>query len=371
MHIIRLNSADELCRYAATWDDLWLRSDVALPIARAEPLALWVRQFARRAKFRALAVEEAGQFVAALPLVGRRVRGLVRVADLPTNPWCPSGDLLLDPACDVPRVLDALLAAATHERWPLLWFEAVPVESPRWQAWLAAACRAGLQAHVRPRHHVGVIDRADDWDAFARGLSGDFRRNMRRRMRHLEQQGPLQLRVHDAPARQDVEALIRRAFEIEDRGWKGAKGTSVLRTPGMLDFFTRQAELLASWRQSAVFFLELSGQPIAFELGYYAKGTFFAHKVSYLPELAKEAPGHVLRWLQMQQFLQRAEFKAVDLFGKLTEAAERWATRSYPLARVVVAPPCVLSRALMTAYTAIGPPLRRVRGLWRQAASLP
>ena len=44
--------------------------------------------------------------------------------------------------------------------------------------------------------------------------------------------------------------LLRRGFEIEDRGWKATEGTSVLRTPRVFDFFYRQAEQLAGGTNS-------------------------------------------------------------------------------------------------------------------------
>ncbi len=158
---------------------------------------------------------------------------------------------------------------------------------------------------------------------------------------------------------------LRRAAEIEDQSWKGEHGTSILRTPGMLDYFTRQAELLAQRGQLALHFLELDGRPIAFEYGYLAKGIYFAHKVSYLPEHQTAAPGHVLRWHLLARLCQQSDFRGMDFFGKLTEAAERWMTRRYTVCRLVVCPPRLLSRAMMAAYTRLWPQVRR----WRAAAT--
>src|SRR5438046_1006405 len=174
--LLTLTSADELLNRAAAWDDLWRRSQVALPTLQAEPIALWLRQFAPGGGFRGFVVEKSGCFVAA-----RRLEEL--------------GTLEL-------------------------------------KSWIDATDASPLAA----------------------------------------QDSPLAL-----------EAAVYRAFELENQTWKGDEGTSVLRTPGMLDYFVRQAELMARRGQLALHFLELDGQPIAFELGYFAKGTYFAHKGSYLP----------------------------------------------------------------------------------------
>jgi CelD/BcsL family acetyltransferase involved in cellulose biosynthesis len=363
--ILTLTSPEELLRHAAAWDDLWRRSQVALPTLQAELLALWLRQFAPRGGLRVLAVEESGQFVAALPLYERRLRSLVRVASLTNSPWSPCGDLLLDESCDVPAVLDALAAAAGDSPQALLWLEAVDGESSRWQAWRAAAARAGIACDAHPLAEVGVVDAPGGWEEFTASLSADFRRNLRRRIRQLEERGHLALRSWHEPDEQAVAPALRGAFEIEDQGWKGRQGTSVLCTPGMLDYFTRQAEILAKRGQLALHFLELDDRPIAFEYGYLAKGMYFAHKIGYLPEHHKAAPGHVLRWHLLRRLFAQPGFRGMDFFGQLTEAAKRWMTRRYTVSRLVVCPRRTLSRTLMAAYTRLWPRVRR----WRAGAT--
>src|SRR5437016_566781 len=110
MQLIHLRTTSELRSMAAAWDDLWLRCETSRPMARAALVAHWVDHFARRRPFQALAVEENGKLVAALPLVTRRVKGLLKVAALPTNAWAGQGDLLLDPAADQSAALEMLLA---------------------------------------------------------------------------------------------------------------------------------------------------------------------------------------------------------------------------------------------------------------------
>ncbi len=369
--LITLTSPEELLAHAAAWDDLWRRSQCAVPTLQADLLALWLRQFAPLGCFRALVVEDAGQLVAALPLCGRRLKGLLSVAGLTHSPWSACNDLLLDETCDagtcndercnVPRALDLLLAAAAQLPQTLLWLDPVIAELPRWQAWQAAARRAGLACDVHAKFDVAVVDASRGWEALEESLSRDFRRNLRRRIRQLEEQGSLALRAWHESGQPAIADALRRAAEMEDQTWKGQRGTSILRTPGMLDYFTRQAELLAQRGQLALHFLELDGRPIAFEYGYLAKGMYFAHKVSYLPEHQKAAPGHVLRWHLLRRLCEQGGFRGMDFFGPLTEAAQRWMTGRYTASRLVVCPPRMLSRTLMAAYTRLWPQVRRFR----------
>ena len=83
-----------------------------MPTMRAESLAKWLEQFAASSSFHALAVEENGRWLAALPLVSRRLAKIIPAGSLTCNPWLPCGDLLLDPLADTDGALSALLSAA-------------------------------------------------------------------------------------------------------------------------------------------------------------------------------------------------------------------------------------------------------------------
>jgi len=71
--VLHITSVDQLRSVGAMWDDLWWRSEVTLPTARAELVAQWVEQFAPNRPFHALVVETAGKWTAALPLVEARL----------------------------------------------------------------------------------------------------------------------------------------------------------------------------------------------------------------------------------------------------------------------------------------------------------
>src|SRR3954466_3408393 len=83
--IVRFTSTVELLAAAGAWNDLWHRTSGVLPTGRAEFVANWVDHFAPQKSFAAIAVEQDGQFIAALPLVEQRKARCVRVGGLPQN----------------------------------------------------------------------------------------------------------------------------------------------------------------------------------------------------------------------------------------------------------------------------------------------
>jgi CelD/BcsL family acetyltransferase involved in cellulose biosynthesis len=366
-----LDSIAELRQVAPAWDDLWQRSDVLLPTMRAELLAQWLEQFAPRTRFQALCVERDGQMLAALPLVETCKKRIFKVADLPNSPWSPSGNLLLDCENDADAVLDLLVAGFDQLPWPLVWLDTLPPDDPQWQAFLAATERRGLQTAVHTRYQVGQIEINHDWPDYQARWSKNHRRSMRKAVDRAADAGGVTLTVHSQPAVSEVDDLLRRGFEVEDRGWKGAAGSSVLRCPGIFDFFCRQARQLAEWGQLELVFLEHAGQPIAFEYSYRTKHTCLVNKIGYDERFADLVPGQLLRVMLLERYFADPEMHCVDFIGPLVDATAKWSTRSYPLARLVVAPRHMFGQLLMHGYQFFQPRLRRLRAKSGDAPAQP
>jgi CelD/BcsL family acetyltransferase involved in cellulose biosynthesis len=314
-------------------------------------LAQWVEQFQPQAGFHVLAVADKDRWVAALPLVSSRVGWLIPAGALPSNAWAPCGELLLDNAADTAAALDVLLAAAGELPWQLLWLnEAVP-EAPRWQALLRACGRAAVAATCHQRFRVGRVMIGRNWDAYQKRLPKTHRQGMGRAAKRLASEGDVRYEMHSQLELPEVEPWLRTAFEVEDLGWKGEAGSSVLRTPGMFRFFVRQAQQLARWGQLETAALRLDGRMSAFIYGFRAKGVYFAHKISYDPRLAPFSPGQLLFYHVLEQLHHSSDTWALDFMGPLNQALSRWRPETYGIGRVALAPRWLVGRTAMYVYT--------------------
>jgi CelD/BcsL family acetyltransferase involved in cellulose biosynthesis len=341
-----VESPRELRSLAAAWDDLWCRSEVRTPSARANLIALWAEHFLPHGRFRAVAVEQAGQLVAALPLVGQRVLRTVAVDALPCNDWAASGDLLLDPNADTDAALETLLMALAGIGRHVFHFERVAFETERWQLWRASLERSGWFHYTLPQHAVGQVEINHDWETYLAARKGRHRQRWRRCARLLEKEGDVCLRVYSEVKDEEADALLQRGFEVEDRSWKGQESTSVLKTPGMLNFYQHEARELAMMGHVELVFLELRDRPIAFCYGWKAKDTRFCIKLGYDEAYAKYGPGQQQILRLLKQVHADPECHVYDFCGQLLPWSEGWSTTQYPVGRLIFGPPRLRSRVL-------------------------
>jgi CelD/BcsL family acetyltransferase involved in cellulose biosynthesis len=359
--LVHIASVDQLRAAAPAWDDLWRRSELTLPTLRAELVAQWLGQFAPRAEFHALAVEDQGQWVAALPLVRRRVGRVIDAWTMPLNEWSPSGDLLWDPTARPDAALEVLVAGMCGLPRQVFWLEDVALDSPRWKAFMDAVARAELATHFQEQFEIGRIEIDHDWEAYKAGWSRRHRQQMARNARRLARRNKVQLKVLSQVAPAEVAGWMRRGFEVEDRSWKGAAGTSVLQSPEMFTFLTRQADQLARWGQLELVFLECGGHPVAFSYGLSAKGVYHSLKVGYDPQYARYSPGQLLRYYLLRSFHGDPRRRAIDYIAP-SDAHRKWKPTTYAVGRLVITSRRLLARGALHAWKHCWPYVRRLRG---------
>ncbi len=361
--VVRHESISALRAAAPLWDDLWERSADALPTGRAEFIAQWLEQFVPQAKFLALAVEQDGKLIAALPLVERKKARWVAVGSLPRNDWCWAGQLLVDLSSDFSLALAALVAEVCRLSWPLLWFDTVPLEQTGWKHFLAALAEAGITHAADERFRIGTVEIADqlnrDWQAHQDRWSGNHRRHMRKALRRAEEEGGVELEVQRPRRIDEVEPLLHEGFEVEHRSWKGRKGSSVLASPVMWKFYLQQAVELTQRGELELAFLRHRGRAIAFEYGWSLRGVYYTPKVGFDDEYSQFSPGQLLRYLVLQDAFSRPDRRSIDYFGPLSDATAKWTTRSYPISRLIVATGRI-GRSLLWSGRKIVQPLRSV-----------
>lgn len=358
-----LSSIAELRAQAKRWDELWWASDVTLPTARAELIAQWGEHFAPRRRFCGAVVEDAGRYVAALPLFGTRLAKAFEIGTLPDNEWSTGGDLLLDPHADQGAALQTLVAGLQATPWPMVTINAANLQTDRWQAFCDALSIAELDFFTRPMMQVGVVDIGRDWPAYLARRSRNHRRYLRQAEARTAELGGAELQVLDQLSPDNVEEQLVRGFDVEHRSWKGSVGSSVASHPAIFEFYRRQAEYLASQGQLELCFLMLQGKSIAFEYGWRSKGVYFTPKVGYDERYEQLSPGQLLRSRQIERLHSDQAARQIDFLGPLSTATSRWNTDCYAISSLAVAVRRPIGPLLLGACCRLKPWLSS----WRQS----
>lgn len=363
------------------WNELWERSAVTHASARWEQVLTWQRIFAPDSHLLTVTVHEGEHLRAALPLVAGRARKIIPVWRSLWNYWAWAGELLVDSMSSHPdAVFDHLVNGIRSLRRPWLWFDAVDLGQKWWQDFAAALDRRKLAHVARERFPVGKIvihgpNAPRDFAAYQASWSGNFRRQMRKMVRRAEELGGVQLEIHRPHNRLDIAELLQRGFAVEDRGWKGAAGSSVLRTPIALKFYQEQAENLASEGQLELGFLRHKDVDIAFEYAWFSKGVYCTPKVGYDEAYSHLSPGQLIRYLTLERFFNDPARREFDFVGPLAEATAKWTNETYNISSLIVSTGRLGSNFSLRMAERIGPVakqlLHNVRGWFNSGAVEP
>lgn len=345
-----LTSPAELRTCRLEWDDLWRRS-AALPLAQSAAVEAWLTAFAPHGAFRTVVVRQGSQWTAALPLYGTVWKRVLPVGDLPGNHWSGAGELLLDQGAG-DETLDALVEGLARLPWPMLRLGGLDAGALHWRRLIEALRRRGLDAVQRPRFEAARVTVPDDWEAYFAARSRNHRRYVRKHERLLAEAGGAQLMLLESFEQVSVETALAEALAVEDSGWKGAEGTSILRSPRAAAFFAAQAHALAGAGQLRVALLKhgANGAAMACAYGFEAGGRFGLSKIGYDERFAELAPGQMLIYELLRELSRRRPGTVVDFLGPLNEGLARWSTHTYTVGRLAIAQRGLVGRALWGAY---------------------
>ena len=345
MKLTIIRSLSELQPETHRWNQLWQASLAHLPTCQAQPLIQFVNKFHPHDQFAALIVEDDGRWVGALPLIIRRKFSLA-IAELPNNEWIQCGDLLVATDVDQDAVTGVLAQGLKDIECQLFNFDWTHLQRASWQLFLGKLKKHKHASLVSEGFSVGRINCQPSWQKFQQGLSKSFRKSINKNLRRLESMGEVRMDKHNSTGSLELAASMQTAFDIEHRSWKGQAKTSI-RAHELETFFSTVADQLAVDHHCELRILKVDEQPIAFELGFFAKGVYVSHKIGFDPEYARFGPGQLLTWMTLKQLHERGECEWVDTVGELSEATAKWCDCKFRRQRIRFAPPGIVGSFLI------------------------
>jgi CelD/BcsL family acetyltransferase involved in cellulose biosynthesis len=268
-----------------------------------------------------------------LPLVRRRtfVSGLpVATLTIPANVHSLRASLTVCPGAEGDATLRAVWQAAKNlPCWDLI--DVVNVVEGNGLDRLVTLAAADRYSTARKRTSQTLylpidasVSSASDKAAQPPWLAGTrpkFRSHLRRARRQLEEQGTLELKHYSTA---DTTAL-KRFYDLEASGWKGAEGTAIQCDPRTRQFYDSVAQASARDGYLSLDFLELNGKPIAGHFGFNLRGRYFLAKAGYDEAFRRHGPGQLLVNEILGETPQRG-LREFDFVGPATWDESRWAS---------------------------------------------
>jgi len=251
----------------------------------------------------------------------------VRVLISPTNVHSCRFDVVVQRGPEGEAAICAIWDSfKSHREWDSLCFDYVSADGMLAQ--LVAFARdqhyptARIESFASP--YFSLEGFKGDWDLWLSRLKGDFRREIRRRARKLEAQGEVRLLRLD----QADPARLQRFYELEASGWKGGEGTAIMRDPAIRCFYDEVASAASERGYFSLYFLEVSGRPIAGHFGLTYGNRYFVPKLAFDERYSALAPGHLMVNAVARDCAERGVLEFDFLGGQM-----EWKTCWTPLAR--------------------------------------
>ena len=146
-----------------------------------------------------------------------------------------------------------------------------------------------------------------DWDEFLRDLSGNARRNFRRRLARLRELGDVNLRFEREP--DAVRRTVRELVLNHRRWWEGTDRAAWFGDERVERFLEESSALLAAQGRFLAFRLEVAGQPIAWNVGAFDRGRYFEQFISFDREYTAYSPGVLLAILMARHLIDSGATK--------------------------------------------------------------
>lgn len=162
----------------------------------------------------------------------------------------------------------------------------------------------------------------DSPQAFADSLSSGRRNELQRKRRKLEARGAVTFES-DFPDEHTVLADLDEFARLEDAGWKGRQGSSILRRPGLHAYFGAGLPEAARRRRVRIDRLKLSSDTIAMQFGLASDGRYFLFKPTFDERLSALSPGSILTFEAIKQSIVEG-LESYEFLGSADEWKLRW-----------------------------------------------
>lgn len=310
------------------------------PLLRHEWFAACLKGFGEGRELAVFTAQENGRLCAAAPFLVDRSSLVPKL--------CALGHETTEPSAFIYAGETALAAVAQAVRacgLPLM-VPRLRADGPELHALRAGTGLRGVWFIRSGNTATATVPLGCDFATFESRIPGDDRRNIRRRIKLAERDGPVKFEMV-APGENEVQRYLRELYEVESAGWKSRTGTAILSDPRIERFCTDLGIRAARLGILRLFFMRIGSMTAAAGMILEYADRLWGLKQGYDERWAPCAPGILLAHESIRYACEKG-LAGYEFLGSAEKFQTRWPieltaysrVRYYPLSATSLVAAC-------------------------------
>ena len=334
MRVEIIDRYSKLCELEADWNELLTSSGENCVFLTFEWFSSFVRSFELEDRLAVGIVREGSEVVGILPLykAHTKVAGVTcKALRSISNVHTPKYDFIfkLGKEESVQRVLSEL---REYYKWDLVELDYVNSYSSVLKA-LCGNSSGGHNFRTVPVMKSPFLETTGGWEEYYNSLSKKLNKNMDYYERRASREFGVEMEVINGPLL-DRDVLLE-AFRIEDSGWKGTQGSSIIKNDKVSDFYRDLALSMNRKGWFDLLFLKFGEARVAFDYCLKYDSSYSLLKIGYDEKYGKYSPGMILRKMAIKNVFQQG-FRRYDFLGGNDEYKVKMSNRDAIMSRVFI-----------------------------------
>jgi len=334
---MRLEIVDQyskLCELEADWNEVLTSSGVNCVFLTFEWFSSFVRSFELEDKLVIGVLREGNEVIGILPLyrAEAKVAGvLCKVFRSISNVQTPKYDFILKVGKEE-CARKALAELREHYNWDFVQLDYVNNDSPVLKA-LCENSSKGQYVKTVPVMRSPFLEITMGWGEYYNSLSKKLTKNIDYYERRASREFGVKMEVINGPLLD--RSILLEAFRIEDSGWKGTQGSSIIKNDMVSAFYQNLAFSMNRKGWFDLLFLKFGEVRVAFDYCLKHDSSYSLLKIGFDKKYGKYSPGMVLRKKAIENVFLHG-FQRYDFLGKGDEYKVKMANRDAVMSRVFI-----------------------------------
>ncbi len=151
-----------------------------------------------------------------------------------------------------------------------------------------------------------------NWDGYYQGRKKHFKKEVRRKLKILQKEGEIR---YDFNKTEKEPVDLQHFYELEDKGWKGASGSSILKRPHLYKLYQNLSRIHCPNIVLRNFNMYLNDRLISSSICFETRNGLYVFKIAYDESYHKSSPGLLLRLYELEYSFNKG-LKIYDFSGK-------------------------------------------------------